>query len=166
MTSKCSYFDKGYCKNKSQCTQKHPPLECDGQCEDKIKCPKRHRVKCRNGKSCIYFKSNCCEFLHIETDQHDKSPNSIEQLKSLKEYIDTKLISIEAKLVELDPTTLLSNIKALESKYATIVNSLENKVKVLENQIKEGITSKSNELNKQVLFVGDKRDEAPSLQQE
>ena len=65
------YFDKGYCKNKYQCKQKHPPLECDRQCEYKIKCPKRHKVKCRNGTSCIGFNSDCSE-THIETDQHEK----------------------------------------------------------------------------------------------
>ena len=76
----------------------------------------------------------------------------------MKIYLKTKLISIEAKLVELDAITVLFNSKALESKYATIVNSLENKVKVLEDHIKEGRTFKINELTEQVIVVGDKRD--------
>ena len=61
---------------------------------------------------------------------------------------------------------MLFNIKALESKYATFINSLEKKVKISEDQIKEGRTSKSNELTEQVIVVGDKRDEPPSMQQE
>ena len=35
MNFKCSYYDKGYAKIKIKCTQRHPPLDCDGQCDDK-----------------------------------------------------------------------------------------------------------------------------------
>ena len=34
MTSKCPFFDNGFCKNKNKCTQKHPPQDCDGEYED------------------------------------------------------------------------------------------------------------------------------------
>ena len=56
MNFKCSYYDKGYAKIKIKCTQRHPPLDCDGQCDDKITCPNRHRIQCQNGTTCIYFK--------------------------------------------------------------------------------------------------------------
>ena len=112
MTTKCFQFDKGYCKNKLDVHRGLPPLDCEGQCEDKIQCPRRHRVKCKNGNSCIYFKYNWCKYIHIENGQHDKSDNSIEHLQSLKEHVETKVTIINAKLVELNATTY--DIKTLE----------------------------------------------------
>ena len=157
MTTKCLYFDKGYCKNKTGCSQRHPPLDCEGQCEDKIQCPRRHRVKCKNGNSCIYFKSNCCEYIHIENGQHDNSDNSIEHLQSLKEHVETKLTIIEAKLVELDATTY--DIKTLESKYTIIVNNLESRVKLLEDQIKQERISNTKKVVQPKIINNDQHNE-------
>ena len=50
-------------------------------------------------------------------------------------------------------------------KYVMIVNSLENRVKLMEDQIKEGITSKSKELKQQNIVNTDQKCEPPSVQQ-
>ena len=60
---KCVFYDKGFCKKKYECEKLHPSTDCNG-CDDKRLCTKRHRISCRNGPSCIYYKSNSCEFLH------------------------------------------------------------------------------------------------------
>ena len=113
MSIKCSFHDKGYCKNKTQCTQRHPPLDCDGQCDDTITCSKRHRIKCKNGTSCIYFQSNSCEFLHTFNGQDNINQNTIKHLETTKKTVETKLIAIEARLTELDVAVLASKVKTL-----------------------------------------------------
>ena len=67
MSNKCSYFDRGFCKLKNACTKKHPSQDCGGQCDDIISCPCRHRMECKNKRSCLFVKSNSCEYLHTET---------------------------------------------------------------------------------------------------
>ena len=64
--NKCEYFNKGYCKQTDKCTKTHPIKECDGDCNDKKTCPKRHRVPCKNLKKCDFYASKSCEFLHVE----------------------------------------------------------------------------------------------------
>ena len=64
---KCTYYDKGFCKNKGQCTNKHPTTNCNSECHDKKTCPFRHRVMCKNGNTCIFLSSKSCEFLHEES---------------------------------------------------------------------------------------------------
>ena len=63
-SEKCQYFDKGYCKSRDKCSLKHPLVECEGSCEDRRICPKRHRVFCKNGNECVFDLTNSCEFLH------------------------------------------------------------------------------------------------------
>ena len=141
MSNKCHFYDKGYCKNKTNCSQGHPPLDCDGQCEDKISCPKRHRVHCKNGSTCIYIPSNSCEFLHPRNGQHEVRELNIEELKTSKQAIDTKLINIEARLAELDNAQLESKIRTVESR-------LVNQIKDLELRLNESNTevAKAHEL--------------------
>ena len=45
---------KGYCKNKDQCNNVHPLTDCQGDCEDRRACKKRHRINCRNGADCTW----------------------------------------------------------------------------------------------------------------
>ena len=120
MTSKCPFFDKGFCKNKNKCTQKHPPQDCDGECEDLNTCPNRHRIECKNGMSCIFIKSNSCEFLHPETWEQELQPNSeIDTLKIIHEGYGMRITDIEEKLSILERITMEStkNIKSLETRF-------------------------------------------------
>ena len=58
--------NKQYCKQKDKCTKTHPLKECDGNCNDKRTCPKRHKVPCKYMNQCEYYASKSCEFLHQE----------------------------------------------------------------------------------------------------
>ena len=83
---KCYFFDKGYCKSKSQCLKSHPSTDCKGQCENKNVYPLRHRVECKNGTQCIFKSSKSCEFLRIENPNVDDTifeniQNTLGQIK-------------------------------------------------------------------------------------
>ena len=147
MSIKCGYYDKGYCKSKTNCAQRHPPLDCDGQCKDKITCSKRHRVQCKNGTSCIYFQSNSCEFLHTVGGQEQISQNTIEQMETNKKDVETKLIDIEARLSELYESKFAFIIKTFELKLISTVSKLEVRVKVLEDE-NINLKNKFREYNK------------------
>ena len=137
MSTKCSFYDKGYCKNKTKCSQIHPPLDCDGQCDNKITCPKRHRVRCKHGNSCIYHMCNSCEFLHLRNDQEEVREPNIEELQTNKQAIETKLLHIDSRLAELDAAHLESKIRVLESKFFTQIKDLELRCNESYNNIKK-----------------------------
>ena len=100
MNIKFSYYDKWHRKKyKAKCIQRHPPLDCDGQCDDKITCIKRHRVQCKEGTTCIYLKTNSCEYLYTgSNNQGNISQNTIEQLNTNNKAVELKLNNIETRL--------------------------------------------------------------------
>ena len=108
-------------------------------------------------------KSNCCEYIHFENGQHDNSANSIENLQSLKEHVETKLTIIEAKLIELDAPTSLYDIKALQSKYTIIVSNLENRVALFEDHIKQERISNTREVIQHLIINIFQDNESTSL---
>ena len=71
---RCNFFNRGYCKNGSECAFDHPREDCETQkvgnvCKDRV-CSKRHRVICKYENStggCVRGKE--CMFLHIETNE-------------------------------------------------------------------------------------------------
>ena len=96
MTStKCQYFDKGYCKNKDTCSLKHPLIECEGSCEDRRTCPKRHKVLCKNGKECVFVPTNSCEFLHKADIESTEQQNA--GFQSMIKVIEDKISALDNK---------------------------------------------------------------------
>ena len=100
---KCYFFDKGYCKLKSQCLKNHPSTDCNGQCENKNSCPLRHRVERKNGTQCIFKSSKSCEFLHIENQNVDDTileniQCTIGQIKGNIKNIEDKIMIINTAI--------------------------------------------------------------------
>ena len=62
-TTKCRYFNQGYCKKKNNCQYLHPIKDCEEDCSSS-KCPHRHWIQCTNGDMCYYNSINSCEFKH------------------------------------------------------------------------------------------------------
>ena len=101
---------------KQKCTQKHPPQDCQGECEDLNTCPNRHRVECKNGTYCIFLQSNSCEFLYANF--WELKPNSEkETLQMVTSGYGMRISDIEDKLSTLEMLTKEStqNIKSLET---------------------------------------------------
>ena len=117
MINKCPYYDNGYCKNKNTCSMGHPSQDCDGQCQDRISCPMRHRKNCRNGDSCIYLASNSCEFIH-ENIVHNVDTTSIETLKQDIYNLRCIVNKMDSKLTSLDLIVreVMSNIQLMTTK--------------------------------------------------
>ena len=65
--------------------------ECAGDSEDKRACPKRHQVPCKNGKECIFYATESCEFLHDKLLH--KAKNSIDS-----ELFNNRIKSIEERI--------------------------------------------------------------------
>ena len=126
MPSKCPFFDRGFCKKKNKCTEKHPPQDCDGECEDLNTCPNRHRIECKNGISCLFLKIKSCEFLHPETWAQEVQPNSEEEtLRIIHEEYGMRITSIEEST---------NNIKSLKSKFLNKIVILEGELSELKNK--------------------------------
>ena len=134
-SSKCVYFDKGYCRNKDACTQKHPQTECNGSCEDKRICPKRHRILCKNGDQCIFVTSESCKFLHKKNNtENTESDNTV--FKSTIKIIADKLEELTKKEEET-----VHNISNLKKEFKCTANKLERLLKSQPDDIGEWMTT-------------------------
>ena len=74
---KCSYFDRGFCKNKDECLEAHPALDCDKKCEDRRNCPKRHRMNCKDGDKCVPNRTVC---LKVQQNTYVVEPSPFKTL--------------------------------------------------------------------------------------
>ena len=147
--SKCVYYDKGFCKEKEQCSKEHPSANCDGQCTDKRTCPLRHRKLCKNGDHCIFSESDSCEFLH-DTEK-------ITEGKNVKETIDTQIInltsiniSLENKIISLEKENsqlktrnniLSDKINAIDEEYSNKFEEYENMMVDKMDEIQEHVST-------------------------
>ena len=74
-STKCRYFDKGFCKYRKKCRYSHPEQTCGqhakfGQCGDE-RCPHRHPEICKNWQSNSCKRNLKCDFLHVGMVSND-----------------------------------------------------------------------------------------------
>ena len=141
-------MDSSFCKKKNKCKQKHPPQDCNGECDDLNTSTNRYRIECKNGISCVFLQYDSCEFLHPETWEQELQPNSeIDTLKIIHEGYGMRITDIEEKLSILERITMEStkNIKYLETKFFDKIEILE--VKLLELQNKTVVEIKTGEIS-------------------
>ena len=70
--------------------------------------------------SCVFIKTNSCEFLHPETWEQELQPNSeIDTLKMTHEGYGMRITDIEEKISDLERITMEStkNMKSLKTKF-------------------------------------------------
>ena len=117
MSKKCVYFDRGFCKKQKQLSSKASSHDCQGKCEDMNTCPKRHRTECKNGSTCLFRKTNSCEFLHSEAWDKDVRNSEIETLQMVNDGQGAGLSYLEENIKTLEKITKQSaeNLKALEA---------------------------------------------------
>ena len=78
-SSRCKFWNVGYCKHKNECQFLHPEIICsEGNCLDKA-CKKRHPKLCKN------WAKGSCKFQDLCQFTHDK--NLYKNLQS-EEYFD------------------------------------------------------------------------------
>ena len=70
---RCRYWNRGFCKEKSNCLFNHVAEDCesfqeDGSCSDRA-CKKRHRKECRYYRRGNCFRGEKCEYKHKTKDQ-------------------------------------------------------------------------------------------------
>lgn len=125
-SGKCAFFDKGYCKNKDQCLNAHPLTDCQGDCEDKRTCKKRHRINCRNGEDCTW---NSCDFLHKKTSQENKTG----KLQKLREDITNEISEYDNKIDKF-LGSINDRIEAIDDEYSNKLQETEEKFRPLTKQ--------------------------------
>ena len=144
-------MDSSFCKKKNKCKQKHPPQDCDGECEDLNTCPNRHRIECKNGPSCIFLQSYSCEYLHAEIWK--LKPNSeIKTLQMITSGYGMRISDIEDKFSTLERLTKKSmqNIKSLETKFYQKIEIMELKLSKQQQQKKLFKNSKSKTIDEEI----------------
>ena len=97
---KCEYFDKGYCKQKTQCTKRHPLVDCDSKCANENTCPLRHRIVCKNGGQCKFLETHCCSFLHPQPMHFEE--NVIQDITDKIKAVNGNIENCENKIKLLE----------------------------------------------------------------
>ena len=109
-TTKCTYFNTGYCKYKEGCKYIHPKEECKDNCNIKS-CMKRHVKICKFITDCRHKEK--CAYKHI-LDTNIKNMDGKDKLalleKTVKELLEYKTKS-EAKINSLE-----QEVKSLKTK--------------------------------------------------
>ena len=113
---KCENFDKGFCKYKDHCPKVHPNINCEGDCEDKRVCTKRHQIFCKNGSSCEW---KSCEFLH-SSNQQENIPTDI---KEFNKVVEEKIEAFASEMFASRVNMLFENRLQLFLKENESVNS-------------------------------------------
>ena len=137
--SKCVYYDKGFCKEKEQCSKEHPSENCDGKCTDKKTCPLRHRKLCKNGDHCVFHESDSCEFLYDkEKNTEDKHMKEIiENIETQITNLTTRNDSLESRIMYLENEN--SQLKTRNNKLSDKINAIDkeysNKFEEYENMM-------------------------------
>ena len=115
---KCSYFDRGFCKNKDECLEAHPALDCDKKCEDRRNCFKRHRIHCKDGDKCVHNRTKSCEFIHetpvtSNSDESENLKNTLLDVGGIQENLQNiyqQISRMDVKLKEMETPNNITSI--------------------------------------------------------
>ena len=101
-------------------------------------CPKRHRTECKNGSTCLFRKSNSCEFLHSEAWEEEVRNSEVETLQMMNDGQGAGLSYLKENIQTLEKITKQSakNFEALEAKFSQKIEFLESKVAELERKLR------------------------------
>ena len=70
-SEKCHHHNRGYCKSKDECENKHSEDICeDIECSEE-QCEKRHPYECKFGIRCRFRKNSECMYLHVTPASDD-----------------------------------------------------------------------------------------------
>ena len=114
---KCPFNNRGFCKQKKDCNNKHSDNVCDDFDCDEVNCDERHPNPCKFGPRCKFYKKNECMYLHVTLASND------EQFKALNQQIDEKLRYIEN---QTSATIETSFAKQIEDKFTNFESQLTN----------------------------------------
>ena len=89
------------------CQDLHPSTDCVKKCVNKITCPFRHRVLCKNVNACIFTPSTACKFLHTEEVIYDN--NKIVLVEKQLSSVHAQIISLDNKIQVLEEQKDLVN---------------------------------------------------------
>ena len=115
-SEKCNFNNRGYCKQKDECENKHFDLVCDNFDCDENECEKRHPNPCRFGPRCQFNRKNECLYLHVTSAPDDG------RIEALNQNFNTQIEDLKRELSKMQKN--LNNkdaeIKVLNEKYATL----------------------------------------------
>ena len=95
----CKFFNRGYCKHKEECSEKHNNEVCDDNECSEIECDKRHPNPCKFGFRCKFNKLNKCLFSHVTHASDDAKIKQFEnRFNSVGTKIEHKLDTFEQKI--------------------------------------------------------------------
>ena len=99
---KCRYFNRGHCKNKSECQFSHPSESCaiylqEGICQEKP-CQSRHPKVCKWTKTETGCRRQDCDFLHVTLagdDGEQREAHKLYPCMGCKNVYDDKVCVVQ-----------------------------------------------------------------------
>lgn len=129
---KCPYNNRGYCKSKEECENRHTDKVCEDLDCIENNCDKRHPNPCKYGSRCGFKKKNECMYLH------DTSALSDWEITALNQRFKNKFEKLEnyVKKVVTDLEKKDSEIEHLKEKLVNLENTLdESQINVLKKDV-------------------------------
>ena len=134
---KCKYYDKGYCKNKTNCLFYHPTSDCKEKCYNK-EYRLRHRILCRYRQYCYHQMSGQPEFVHLRKNIHNvpMAVNDDQQGEAHKVILAAQSTDYKEQYEKQSET--IDNLNKLNSEYKVEIEELKNKLnEEIENKEKQ-----------------------------
>ena len=127
---KCNFNNRGYCKNKNECSKDHSEVVCDDQKCDELKCIKRHPYQCKYGMYCKFNKKNECHYSHVTLASDDGKIEALNKAFNNKvNSLEKSLVSLQNELAEKDSfiNTLIKKFQVKEEDFISFKEDLKNK---------------------------------------
>ena len=167
---KCRYYNKGYCKNETECNFYHPENVCDkflsgNECSDRG-CTKRHPRSCKfwlkDSRGC--FRGDSCKYLHRE-EEKGKQIKDLENKNKKNKQVPTEVSQSNVVIVEKESEVKEQRRESHEMAKAELNDNVEvinGEKKAIEDELTQVKSENSNlsaqlDKLKRVLSVMDKQ---------
>ena len=132
---KCNFNNRGYCKSKKECINKHSDVVCDNSECDEENCSKRHPYQCKYGTYCRFNKKKECLYSHVTLASDDG------ELEALNKVCKNRVRELEDSIASLQNELIGKN---------SIINVLDKKMNELEevlSSFKKDVKDKNAKLS-------------------
>ena len=139
-SQKCNFNNRGFCKSKTECKNRHSDVVCDNQKCEEENCDKRHPFQCKYGIHCRFNKKNKCLYAHVTLASDDGKLDALDKAfnKRVNE-LENSIVSMQNELIGKDSiiSGLELRLDELEKKQKNYQQIKDKKIKDLENVIKK-----------------------------
>ena len=167
-SQKCNFNNRGFCKSKTECKNRHSDVVCDNQKCEEENCDKRHPFQCKYGIHCRFNKKNKCLYAHVTLASDDGKLDALDKAFNKRvNKLENSIVSMQNELIGKDSIIkdLKDKVNELEEMFDNLKDNLRNKTATInglelrldELEKKQKIISKSKIRKLKILKMSSRR---------